>query len=1180
MATAAPRSTLTPQQRQAIETRDVGVALSAGAGCGKTFVLTQRYLSHLEPHGKTDASSQLGRLIAITFTERAAREMRQRIRSAVRDRLMQCEPAEEKHWLEILRRLDTAKISTIHSFCGSLLRAHAVEAGLDPRFSVLEPTGADVLLGELIDDRLRELLATGDADMIELTAGYDLRGVRERIGKLLAERFHLRFEDWLPLAPMQLVAKWQAFHNDKIRPRALARFREEPAVRKLLDEVLPQGAPQEKLAERAAIVQEILARIRHEEPTELDLASLRENATVQGCSAKKAWAGHEELYEDYKTCFAELRGAVDALREQFTFDAQAARTAAEAALRFVRVAAPVRAHYEERKRSLGVLDFDDLLLKAHALLTDPNSKSLRERLARQTELLLVDECQDTDSLQVELILALCGGHKGREKLFHVGDSKQSIYRFRGAQPSVFQALRDETPSKGRLPLSLNFRSEPAILDFVNGLFGEMFAEYEPLHARRAQASPTPAVEFLWATAAEAKGDRNASDNGDDETGGGDDASVHQLRLIEADWIARYIRGMIDRGEPIVPGEKNAGGLRPARFGDFALLFRALSNVGLYEAALERYGVPYYVVGGKAFYAQQEVYDLLNFLKTLDSTCDDIALAGVLRSPFFSLADETLFHLAQHDDGLAGGLFAPSLADDLMGEELRRASFAARTIRELRELKDRLPIAELVQEILARTSYDAIVTAEFLGDRKLANLRKLVDMARGFDRSGIFTLAAFIEQLSTSVVEQPDEAPAAAFAEGADVVRLMSIHQSKGLEFPIVFVPDLERKRQHNRAGIAFDSELGPVVGAPYGEKLPSGIDLYRQIENEQDEAESRRLFYVAVTRAADRLILSSGVNDAAEPRGEWRKVLAERFDLVTGAFLGRVLDGCGRPDVRVVTERPEVDEGSIAKRTRPDWQKMLQQVERQRKAGATQLLPGTEPIEWISTARRRFSFSRISGDLLTETKADEERELATEAALAGELDARMRGIVAHDVLAAWDYTTSSTRRAATIDALVRRHARGAQQYVEADVADLAALVDGFLRSPRGAEVAQARAVHRESEFLLSWPLGKAAADGIYFQGFIDLLYQAGDDRWHVVDYKSHLVAGDDVTTTAAPYKLQLAVYALAVEEILGRPPDELTLFFLRGGREFSLAWTKQERERTIATVNRQLAAALTQSEKR
>ncbi len=1194
MATAvAPtlKTTLTPQQQQALETRDVSVALSAGAGCGKTFVLTERFLSHLEPRTDTDVTSQLGRLIAITFTERAAREMRQRIRAGVRDRLLLAAPEHEAHWLDILRRIDSARISTIHSFCGTLLRSHAVEAQLDPGFSVLEPTAARLLLGELIDDHLRELLAKQDADMIELVAGYDLNGVRERMERLLAERFRLDFVEWLPLSASDLVAIWRDFHAQHVKPEALRTLREAKAVLRLRNEILPQGAPHEKLAERALIVAEILERVTESDPTDADLDSLEEHARVQGCTGKKIWAGHEALYDDYKTAFEELRELVGKVRKQLVFDARGALPAAEASLRFVRVTAPVREAYEKRKRELGVLDFDDLLIKAHQLLHDEAHANLRKRLALGIELLLVDECQDTDDLQMELIDALAGGAKlGRGKMFHVGDFKQSIYRFRGAEPELFQRLQDGTAEHGRIPLSLNFRSQPEILNFVNVLFEPIFGEkYQALAAKRAQTSPTPAVEFIWAvTSLPAEEETGEPPIPADTAKNSPKANAEDLRRLEADWLARRIRGLVDSREPRIPADKRDGSLplRPVEFGDCALLFRALSNVGIYEAALERYGIPYYVVGGKAFYAQQEIYDLLNFLKTLDSVCDHVALAGVLRSPFFSLSDETLLFLAQHTGGLAGGLFAPQLSEALEPQDRRKAAFAAQTLRELRAVKNRLPIAELINEIFARTAYDAIVTAEFLGDRKLANLRKLVELARAFDRSGIFTLTAFIEQLGTSVVEQPDEAQAAAFAEGANVVRIMSIHQSKGLEFPVVVVPDLERKRQPNRATVGFHPELGPMVGPPYRDDGASGLDLFRVVENREDEAESRRLFYVATTRAADYLILSSGVVDPALPVGEWRELLAERFDLASGKLRGVPGKGHHNPDILVTTERPTLEDDRVAQVERPDWPKVLQQAEHVARSAKAMLFAGTEPIACSGQGRRRFSFSRLSGRIVTERQAVEERDAAellmsTSAADdAGEAgpEARMVGIAVHDVLAKYDYRHDqpASRRAA-VEGLVRRALGAVTTATPESTAELAALAEAFIGSPRGQAIVGAKQVFRELEFLLTWPLDRPADDGIHLQGFLDLLYEDAAGRWCIVDYKSHRTASANLAAVAEPYRLQLAVYALAVEQILGRAPDELTLFFLRGGAEFSVPWNAAEKRKAIEAVNQALAATVLQT---
>ena len=383
------------------------------------------------------------------------------------------------------------------------------------------------------------------------------------------------------------------------------------------------------------------------------LSALRDAARVQGGGTKKNWTDIDE-YERFKNAAAELRDEIKRIEQRTCFDASVARPAAELSLTAFGLTADVAEQYDHRKRELAVLDFNDLLIHARRLLTGPDQEGLRKRLAAQIRLLLVDEFQDTDPLQVELVKAICDNEHLRGKLFLVGDYKQSIYRFRGADPRVFGRLRGELPPEGRLPLSLNFRSQPAVLEFVNALFAEeLGAEYEPLHAARPQIGPTPAVEFLW-----------ASDNHKAATGGRDEESAsrppvaalwddmgprERARRCEADWIARRIRSMLESGEKIVwDADAAEPTARPARPGDFALLFRAMTNVEYYEDALQRYGIDYYLVGGRAFYAQQEIHDLLNLLRTLDSRCDLVSLTGALRSPLFGLHDETLFWLARHN----------------------------------------------------------------------------------------------------------------------------------------------------------------------------------------------------------------------------------------------------------------------------------------------------------------------------------------------------------------------------------------------------------------------------------------------------------------------------------------------------------------------------------------------------
>jgi ATP-dependent helicase/nuclease subunit A len=1162
----------TPEQLRAVETTDVGVALSAGAGCGKTSVLTARFLSHLEPvKGEADRSVEaaLRRVVAITFTERAAREMRDRIRREVRKRVTRADTdAAAERWLAILRRLEGAQVSTIHSFCGTLLRRHAVEAGLDPQFGLLEPNEAAVLLDELVEDELRELLAAGDDSLIGLTVDYGLNGVRDILGYFLKQRYRIDFDAWQTTTSDELLERWKEFHAKFVFERLRDDFCRSVEFRDVLRLIEETPPVHPVFIERCGTIAGVAATLAEATPAQLGerLRIVRENALLTGKGIpRNAWNGDDELKEAYRSAFENLRDLIDKTLPLVVFDAAGARAAAECSLRFVRLARPIVARYDERKRDLARLDFDDLLLKVRDLLCDPRHADLRKRLATGIDRLLVDECQDTDPLQKELIEALVGDDVSRRKLFLVGDFKQSIYRFRRADPEIFVEWERRTPQSGRLPLTMNFRSQPEILAFANLLFRDAMPGYAVLQAKREQVTPGPTIEFLWASA---------------DAGDGDlDTSVGARRTAEADWIARRIREVLDSRTPLVPEQR--GGettLRPVEPGDIVLLFRAFSDVDLYEQALDAYGVDYYVVGGKAFYGQQEVFDLLNLLRAVDSTCDDVALAGALRSPFFSLRDDTLFLLAQHDGGLAGGLFAPSLTDEITGDERRRTEFAATVLRDLRAVKNRLTIAGLLNDILARTAYDAILAGEFLGERKLANLRKLVEEARKFDQSNVATLTDFIGWLADAVAQQPDEAPAAVRAEKSPVVRLMTIHQAKGLEFPVVIVPDLQRKLNDSRGSAAYDERLGPAVRSPV-EKGSSGITLFRSVERAADEQESVRLFYVAVTRAKDYLIMSSGIDPHDDRAAGWRALVGECFDLATGKPLVAAKDGEPRPAVRVTNVIPPKPRDVRRRSRRPNWPKLVEQAEATAERGLEAAVDLT-PIEPRADARRRFSFSRLSGKLVrpeergaepaaTSTTTDDETSV---------LDGAVLGTLVHGVLATLEFSARDFADEARVARAVRRQAerlrgRADPAVIETYRGEATAIVRRFLATPRAAALAKARNLYRELEFLMTWlPGAPPRPEAPVLQGFLDCLYDDDLGKLRLVDYKTHRVDARNATAAAEAYRGQLGIYALATEQILGRAPDELVVSFIQTGVEQAFSWNDEARRRVIAEIDAALKA--------
>jgi ATP-dependent helicase/nuclease subunit A len=1186
---------LTPEQHAALTVRGTSVALSAGAGCGKTFVLTKRFLAELEPDG-AGSKPRLNQLVAITFTERAAREMRDRIRKACHGRLMECPEEQADYWLALIRDLDAARISTIHAFCAALLRAHAVEAGIDPRFRVLDGAQAGTLLFELTDDVLRDRLADRNEAVLALVTRFGLNRLREMTARLLASRDQIEWDLWRGETAEGLVSRWETFWRTDTAPRVLRRIGESAAARTLFDVAMRCPPKPPKMRERCDFLLEWLPKLPESRNPAEDLKAVRDAAKVQGGATKTTW-GNEAAFEQFRDAAKALRDAIDKVDGHMAFDAAAARPAAETALQVLRLAADLTGQYDQKKRELGVLDFSDLLIRARDLLVGSERAGLRKRLASQIRLLLVDEFQDTDPLQVEMVKALCDNEHLRGKLFFVGDHKQSIYRFRGARPKVFRDLREEIPAAGRLPLSRNFRSQPAVLEFVNALFcEELGPDYEPLRAQRPQVSPTPAVEFLWAGDApsrEAAGRDDASepppvaDSPDSEQDLG--PRERSLRR-EAEWVARRLRAMLDSGEKIVWNEKAKAGDQPTdepptravRQGDIALLFRALTNVEYYEEALRRYGIDYYLVGGHAFYAQQEIYDLLNLLRAINSSCDEVSLAGVLRSPMFGLLDESLLWLST-GKGLAAGLFDAERSKRLDDEQRRRVEFATTTLRSLRAQKDRLPVAELIQETLERTGYDSLLLAEFLGERKLANLQKLIEQARSLDRAGIFSLTDFITHLSEFVARQPDEALAATHPESADVVKLMSIHQSKGLEFPVVVVPDLGRRRVNMGAPIAFTPQLGPMFKDA---DATTGYDLFVMAENEEDLAETSRLLYVAATRAADYLIFAASMDEPGKTTGPWMELIARRFDLMTGEKKEESGEGRGERGeepsietqdgvtpaasssiVKVTTTNPDLETRPVDHRTRRDLMKIVEKARQMADEGQGRWPQYLTPILPDAGARRQYSFSRLTGKLHAQSAGNEAGPLEADPSAAPPLDGRGLGTLVHAALAEIDFA-----RPDDVAEFVRRHAEeqlpGAEGPSSERLDEATELIGRFLTSPRAAEMASADAMHRELEFLLAWPPEGGTGGKRYLQGYIDALYRDAAGGWHVVDYKTNRVTADQVAAKAADYELQMLVYALALEQILRSPPVELVLCFLQPGVEHRFAWDAAARQRVLELVDR------------
>ena len=1019
---------LTDEQARPLRVRGASVALSAGAGCGKTTVLTARFLKSLG--GPPDDRRPLRSLVALTFTEKAASELRDRIRHRCHERLVGARGEEVAHWRSILRGLEAAPVSTFHEYCTRLLRRHAASAGIDPDFQVLDEAIAASVLDESLARCVRRWLADTNEDLIELAVEYTLPRVREALGELVKGQSPRDLAAWAGRTEDEVVAVWRAAW-EREGPQTLVRPVHK-AARACSHWLTANDLDHPKLVKFRSELRVALQDVETTTDAER-LKSLREQANVPRGLRSHDWPS-PEVNEEAKAVLKSLRDAIDKFIRMCEPDEATTRRCAALGLRFARLASHARGAYDEAKADRGGLDFDDLLVKARDLLE--HDADVRAAEEKATEFVLVDEFQDTDPVQSQVLKELCGEAFSTGRLFVVGDFKQSIYRFRGARPKLFQEYRAAFPVEGRHDLTANFRSTTGVIDFVNAL---------------SEDSKKPDVDTQ--------------------------------RKTEARWLARLIRTKIDAGWMIRDRDSKDGAIRRAHPGDVAFLFRSMTDLKEYEKALQVEGLDFHVVGGKAFYAQQEVEDLVNVLSVVEDPLDAVALAGALRGPFFGLSDNALFRLGGDEStrgDLPGGLARFEDIAALSSDDRLRAARARDLLERWRGLKDRVPIAALVDRVLDESGFEAALLGEFLGDRKRANARKLVRLARRFDARGGFTLGHFVHRLRADLLKPPREDQAATTDEVGESVRLMSIHQSKGLEFPIVVVPDLNRKSPGGSKLVAFDPDLGPLVrpgdaviegqegDAPDdegGSGKSLGRVIHEAVEREEEDAESLRLFYVATTRARDALILSAGVGPEAKPASTALRLLAERFDRRTGACrcVSQLPAGWGVPEVQVTTACYPSAAGSHRVRRR-----------KPRLDAVAKLIHRTRPIEAPAAIRPRF------------VDLDECRGLSPR---ASRLDRLIRSILADPraLLGGRDALAEAARIAAPRQEPLAHH-----DLVSEAVALLGRVVEGRI----GAGLARAPAVERGMAWTMVWP--PDSSDSTVWRGRTEFFARDDAGTWRAV----------------------------------------------------------------------------------
>ncbi|WP_018133200.1 UvrD-helicase domain-containing protein [Effusibacillus pohliae] len=1173
-------------QAKAIENLDQDLLVAAGAGSGKTWVLTERYMEMLV------RGARPGQIVAITFTELAAAEMKRRIRTAVEKWIAETADLLEKKRLRRIRsELDSAIISTIHGFCMRILKEHPVEAGVDPLAEVLEPDEARRLLEEAVEEVLEAALRERFAEVQPLYLAWGGR-------RGMTESLLQAYED------MQMFD----YPVDRVladTERSLAAMRAE--IETMVDEIdrlvntivrpeLGELLANKKQLPQYAVQMEAWVR-RWEEKSALlrtwdgvtdpqvrrTLRDLR-NTIWRKYGSESLRDAHERLKEVLLPKLMRLEVGPDAM---------------DRARSFCRLLEALEARYQQKKDRRHALDFHDLeRITARMLERYPDVAAL---YGKRFRFVMIDEFQDTNRLQKSILDRITSA-SGNVKRFLVGDGKQSIYKFRGADVDVFQEVEEEHRRAGGdrlIDMGVNFRTQAGIINYINDFFANLMqsadtehvkqVRFAPLHAARNPAHGNPCVEILVHSA-----DAEAA-----------------ARDGEADLIARRIRELVDNRLPLVY-RKRAGEReetpQPVRYGDIAILFSATTHLQVYEQALQRYGIPYTVEKGRQFYKKQEIADLCAWLTAIVDPADEVALAALLRSPVVALSDETLFWLAQEgsiQQGLAVMAAADAVSRVRLQARLGEAEFA-KTVRAVRKLSEwreswRLRrLTDFLESILRESGYLQMLLAGFGGEQRYANVLKLLEIAEQLQRKEGYGVAEFVEYLKRMRDEEVQETEAqlgGGSGSGGGAVRLMTVHASKGLEFPVVILPDLKRPLQTGDTarclirpgmGIGLKAERYGETAAD-GELEVQGDGLFlrmKEQESERELLEEHRKLYVAMTRARDYLILA-----ATKPKREttsWQKWILEhagfpKFDEIACGILEKGDPSTGyRIFVNGEVGWPAVGFDRDRQMPWQVWRERMGCCEGKEAGGVLTsdsfalLFPAGNPdslhVPMLSasaymayrTCERRFFLKylfrlpelRRSGgqsalaDLSADSLPDrEEEEIDPEPGIApGGADelaaeapdinhrrvhADLRGTLVHEL---FEQLREPEQAAELIRKQVESTAGIRPEERPAVIAYLQKMADRYLNS---------RWFHgdslREQPFYLK--IGPTM-----LHGFIDLILPEADGSLTVVDFKTNEIrGGEQIAELAKSYEVQLQLYALAARSVFQKPVKRALLFFLDVG---------------------------------
>lgn len=813
----------TPEQALAINTIKSNVSLLAGAGSGKTYVLMKRFVQIL----RADLSVNPTNIVAITFTRKAADEIKGRVRQAVGECVEQAQTDLERlRWQEHLQKVESAPISTIHSLCSRILRDNPVETQLDPEFTILEDFEAQDFFKETLQQYLRKNIKE-NAALRRLVQTYGVNSFVNQVTALGDKLSELVRED--NLAEPYLKAKEEL---PALQQKLFAAVREVIEAREALG---AKTKGRQTLTEAAGLLDEMQKQLLAPEP-DCSLLDASGVVKVSGKALAAELTNLKNLRQELNHVLLNAKGC-DLVQD------------------WLAVLQEFYACLSARKQENNVLFNDDLDLLAIEHLQ--KNEALRQKYQERYKYIMVDEFQDTNERQRQLIYLLCGNKlDGKNNLFIVGDVKQSIYRFRHADVSVFNKVKEDIAQNAgqNLGMKTNFRSTQSIVESCNTAFCQLMdlPKEEICLEHHDGANTGGAKVCLLQVPYKSK---------DDDLGAKEDKWQK-----EAEAIAAYLQQELPKVEPqLRPGASKA------------ILLRAMTHCEILRQTLQGYGINCVVVKGKGFYEQQEVLDILNLLAALHNRYASLELAGALRSNYFGLDDATLTQLfwqTENDKPLWDVLQAVGSGElqlKLPPEQQALAMQAAERLRSLRQAAALMALPELFAQLWDELKPEFVLSQQENGPSKLANIKKLRRLAQQYCQTKQASLAEWLQNVKDLRASSSKEP--AATVQADDALQIMTIHNSKGLEFDLVILPQLDKSVHGDTASIKYlpgkEGEQG-LLGIKVPDKemqlQNSGVyELAKARDSELEEEESRRLLYVAMTRAQKQLVMVGTVAEEKLP---------------------------------------------------------------------------------------------------------------------------------------------------------------------------------------------------------------------------------------------------------------------------------------------------------------------------